>query len=244
MGFARWRAQRRQLPIAADVGDTADFLVAPTDFVPAPDDGEPAEGPVVRSFGRPARRPGSAGSPPISDAAFEASIVLDHEFGELEELVDDDPETFSTWVAEAAESVAVEPTPESELVVELDLELELAPVDEVLDPPEPHDDAELQPAAAGAVDDDEAGFHFEMVAALVEAQAEADALAEAEAAAAAESAVGATITPVKGREPIIVPGVLAAMWPSPDDGPRDADAAELSKLLFPEHGGSGDRLVH
>ncbi len=248
MGFARWRAQRRQLPIAADVGDTADFLVAPTEFVAAPDDGEPAEGPVVRSFGRPARRSGSAGSAPISDADFEASLVLDHEFDELDELVDDDPETFSTWVAEAAESVAVDPAPEPELVVELDLDLELEPIDEAPESSEPLDDPEVtEPAAAMAAangEETEAGFHFEMVAALVEAQAEADAQAEAEATAAAASAVNATIEPTKGREPIIVPGVLAAMWPSPDDGPRDADAAELSKLLFPEHGGAGDRLVH
>jgi hypothetical protein len=250
MGFARWRAQRRQLPIAADVGDTADFLVAPTDFVPAPDDGEPAEGPVVRSFGRPARRPGSAGPSPLSDAAFEASLVLDHEFDELDELVDDDPETFSTWVAEAAESVAVGPARAPELVVELDLELELEPIDETPESPELLDDPDVpEPAVVAAAngDDDaeaEGGFHFEMVAALVEAQAEADAQAEAEATAAAASAVNATTGPTKGREPIIVPGVLAAMWPSPDDGPRDADAAELSKLLFPEHGGAGDRLVH
>jgi hypothetical protein len=143
--------------------------------------------------------------------------------------------------------VAVDPDSEPDLVVELDLELELEAIDETAESFEPLDDPDvLEPAIVGGADDDdgEAGFHFEMVAALVEAQAEADAQAEAESAAAAASAVDATAEKRKGREPIIVPGVLAAMWPSPDDGPRDADAAELSKLLFPEHGGSGDRLVH
>jgi hypothetical protein len=336
MGIARWRAQRRQLPIAAEKADVPDFLVAPSEFAVAAD-AEATPGPSEPVAPSATRAPLTKATPPaakpvpgtpvtatavaltVSDAEFEAALVLDHQFGELDELVEDDPETFSTWVAEAAESVAL--VADEHVDVDLDLSpahaVELAradegSVDEIaaervsndaasaevdsdevveaarldVEPvlavdavEEPVDHAEVEAVMAQPSDrtDDAAeatdtqdlietgdGYEVDVIEAEsaedhddVELTIEFDEVDEVEALteAAVEpegpmpvdaDEVERRLTKGKERkagEPIIVPGVLAAMRPSPEDGPRDADAAELSRLLFPEHNDKGD-LVH
>jgi hypothetical protein len=350
MGIARWRAQRRQLPIAADTAAAPDFLVAPSGFTVAPD-AEPTPGPSKPVPPPATRSPLVNAAPPaaratpatqvtataaaltVSDAEFEAALVLDHEFGELDELVEDDPETFSAWVAEATESVAV--ATDEDVEVDLDLSpahaAELARTDEAadervsddailgdevlddeivndeivndavspeVDPVEAVEAARLDVEAVMAVETveepadhaaveavmaepsdraDEAvaatdmedsleiddgheveitiEFDFERAAAVIDQLDEVDQIDEGEAEAEVEpegpmpvdaDELERRLTKAKGPksgEPIIVPGVLAAMWPSPEHGPRDADAAELSRLLFPEHNDKGD-LVH